>query len=155
MLRQFSIAVVCGVLAFAPAHADSLNAKFSATVANTCTLTAGLEGLLVPNASSRQLDSRLAGGGASRVTAQASATGFKLSAIAPSSFTSAPAGQAATFRSWYSISGATTRTNINGNNQTTLNQGSNLVAVDLRAAKSGGGPFADGNYAAEVVVRCE
>jgi hypothetical protein len=135
------------------ANAATANAVFGGAVANSCTLTAGTAGVMAPNLESDVLSSTETGGSASTVTALATARGFKVSAIAPTAFTSGDSTDA-TFAASYSISGPTTATDVAGATETTILRGSHTVAVNLTATKSSG-PFANGTYAATVVVRCE
>jgi hypothetical protein len=136
-------------------HADALGSRFGGAISHSCTLVATLDGIMTPNAASTQLSSRSAGGRAARVTAQTTARGYRVRTIAPTAFTVSPAPSPSTFTSWYQISGATTRSLVNGNTLTTLNRGTNNMRVHLRARRSGGNVFANGNYEAIVTVRCE
>ena len=83
-------------------------------------------------------------------------TTFRISALAPASFTLAPAtgNDNVSFAAAYSGSGATTITSTPGATQTSLGLGLTNVVVQLGATKSSGN-FASGNYTATVTVRCE
>jgi hypothetical protein len=154
-MKKISIVLAVAALAgFAgQANAATANAIFGGSVANSCTLTAGAAGVLVPNLESDVLSSSLSGGSASTVTALATARGFKVSAIAPASFTTGDSTDT-TFASSYDLAGPTTASGVAGATETTLNRGSHTVSVNLVATKSSG-VFANGAYAATVTVRCE
>ncbi len=135
------------------AHAATSNAVFGATVGNTCRLIAVDTGLLVPNVTNRVLSSSLSGGRQAQVSADASSAGFTVSAIAPTTFVTGNSNNT-TFASTYSLSGATSGSNIAGPTQTLLNSGSSTVAVDLSATKTAG-VFPRDMYTADVTIRCE
>lgn len=135
------------------AHAVDANARFGGAVSNSCTLTAGSDGVLVPSLESDVLSSEGGSGSAATVTALATARGFTVQTIAPTAFTTGDS-TGVTFASKYSVSGSTTAANVAGTTATTLNRGSHQVAVNLSATKASG-VFANGSYAATVTVRCE
>lgn len=139
------------------AHAVDTGARFGGSVSHSCTLTAGADGVMVPNIDNDVLSSTASGGSAAGVTALVTARGYRLSAIAPAAFNSVPAGESGTysFVSTYSVSGPTTATNVPGATTTSLNRGSNSVAVNLVASKTDGNVFTNGAYEAIVTVRCE
>lgn len=137
------------------AHADTVGSRFGGAISHSCALVATLDGIMRPNATFTQLNSRNAGGRGARVTATTTARGYRVRTISPTGFTVSPAPSPSTFTSWYSISGATTRSLVVGTTLTSLNRGTNNVLVHLRATRAGGLPFANGNYQAIVTVRCE
>lgn len=149
-------AALTGLLA-APGWAATANVPFSGLVTATCVLTVGTPGILAPNSDFTGLSS-VSGPGATAGTVSALSTGaaFKVSAIAPTAFISAPAtgGDNVSFSSLYSGSGATSIGSTPGATLTTLNAGLTNLTIHLTAAKSAG-HFNAGAYAAEVVVRCE
>jgi hypothetical protein len=111
---------------------------------------------LAANTTYTELSSTAGGGSAGTIAVLATGTNFKVSAIAPSAFTLAPAtgGDNATFAAAYSGSGATTIGSTPGATQSTLSAGTTNVSVNLTAQKSSG-TFTAGNYTAQVIVRCE
>ena len=154
-MNKFSIALAAAALigTVGAAHAVDSNARFGGSVNNSCTLTAGTDGVLMPNINSDVLSSEETGGVNATVAALVTARGFKVKALAPTVFVTGDSTDV-TFAAKYSLSGPTTATNVAGATQTTLNRGSHIVSVNLAATKSVG-VFANGTYAAEVTVRCE
>ena len=154
MHKKLACAAVVAMASFAPSvYAATAPALFSGAVTSTCVLTVGTPGLITANADFTQLSSDNAGGLESTVSALSTGVGFKVSAIAPSSFTTGPS-TADSFASKYTLSGATTASNIAGATTTTIAAGVTQVSVDLEAAKSSGN-FNAGAYTAAVTVRCE
>ncbi len=142
------------LLVFTPVtFAADATAVFAGTVLNTCVLTVGTPGIITTNATYSKLDSDNAGGAESTVAALATGAGFKISAIAPTTFTSGSSTNVA-FAADYSLAGATSATDVAGATTTTLQAGATTVSVGLEAAKSSGS-FEAGAYAAAVTVRCE
>lgn len=139
-----------------PAHAADGIVPFTGLVTSTCVLTVGTPGVLGANADYSTLSSAAAGGTAGLVTALSTGTTFRVSAIAPTSFSISPDGgnDGVTFAASYQASGATSIGNTLGAVTTTLGLGLTNLTVNLDATKSSG-PFPGGAYTAEVVVRCE
>jgi hypothetical protein len=156
MKKFLTLAAGMLLLSSAQAFAATAGALFSGAVTSTCVLTAGTPGIIAPNSDYTGLSSQNAGGLSSSVAALATGSSFKVSAIAPNTFLTAPAdGNTNTsFASSYSLSGSTTASNVAGATQTPLNSGSATVSVNLAASKSSGN-FSAGAYTAEVTVRCE
>jgi hypothetical protein len=154
---SLALAMVGAAVVANQAHAVDVGARFGGSVAHSCTLTAGADGVMVPNIDNDVLSSTASGGSAATVTALTTARGYRLSAIAPAAFNSAPAGESGTysFVSTYSVSGPTSATNVPGATTTSLNRGSNAVSVDLVATKTDGNVYSNGSYEAIVTVRCE
>lgn len=154
-MNKFSIALAAAALigSVGAAHAVDAKAKFNGNVAHSCTLVAGTDGTLVPNFDGDVLSSKLTGGAAATVTATTTAGPYKVSALAPVAFTLGSSTNT-TFEASYSISGATTASNVAGATVTKVKRGTNNISVDLVATNSLDA-FANGNYAAEVTVRCE
>lgn len=142
--------------AIAPVNAATGNVPFTGIVTTTCVLTVGAPGVIAPSADYTTLSSTAAGGLAGTVAALATGGAFKVSAVAPTSFTVAPAGGGdnVSFAATYAGAGSTNIGATPGTNQTTLNAGVTNLSVNLAATKSNG-VFAGGAYAAEVIVRCE
>ena len=158
MYKKLSIIAIAGALSFAgsAAHAVQATVPFTSVVTATCILTVGTPGVMTSNALFNGLSSTNAGGVAGTVSALATGAAFKVSAIAPTTFTVAPSGGGdnVTFSAAYRATGATSAGSTPGNTETTLNSGLTNVSVDLSAAKSAGN-YTAGAYAAEVIVRCE
>lgn len=151
------VKVMAAVAVLAPVQvsAATQNIPFSGTIADTCVITMGSNGTIVPNAGYNQLSSTFAGGAAGTATILATGGGQNVSATAPAAFTSDPGGTAGTtFSSTYDLSGATTATGVAGATTTNLNAGTTNVAVDLTAIHPGG-TFGAGTYTATVVLTCE
>lgn len=138
------------------AVAATANVPFTGIVTATCVLTVGTPGVMSASTDFTSLRSTNAGGVAGTVAALSTGTTFKVSAIAPTSFTSSPAGggDAVSFNALYTGTGATSIGSTPGATTTTLNSGLTNISVDLAAVKSSG-TFNGGAYAAEVIVRCE
>ncbi len=158
-MRSFlKIAVAAGAVVATSGHAFAVtaNVPFAGVVTATCVLTVGTPGTLAANTSFDVLSSTAAGGLPGTIAALSTGTTFKVSAIAPTAFTLAPAtgGDSVNFSTQYQASGATTRGATPGTTETTLNLGLTNLTINLAATKSVGN-FAGGAYAAEVVVRCE
>ena len=152
----FMFAALVSTTAVTGAYAATGTVPFTGIVTTTCALTVGTPGIIAPSADYTSLSSTAAGGSAGTVAALATGAAFKVSTVAPSSFTAAPAtgGDNVSFSSTYSGSGSTTIGSTSGASQTTLNPGVTNLNVNLSATK-GSGVFAGGAYAAEVIVRCE
>lgn len=151
------VKVMAAVAVLAPVqlNAATQNIPFNGTVADTCVITMGSNGTIVPNAGYTQLSSTFAGGAAGTATILATGGGQNVSATAPASFSAAPGSAAgSTFTATYDLSGATTALGVAGATTTNLNAGSTNVAVDLTAAHPSG-TFEAGTYTATVVLTCE
>ena len=159
MRKVLSVAVVTSVIAAAvqPAVAATGTVPFAGLVTATCVLTVGTSGVIAPNSDFTILSST-SGAGATPGTIAALSTGtaFKVSAIAPTAFTAAPAtgGDNVSFTATYAGSGASTIGTTPGGTQTLLASGTTNLTINMQAQKSAGN-FAAGAYAAEVLVRCE
>ncbi|MGD9783364.1 MAG: hypothetical protein AB7E80_03365 [Hyphomicrobiaceae bacterium] len=157
-MRKSLLAIVAASAAFgtAPAHAVDTTVPFTALVTSSCVLTVGTPGLLGADDDFSQLSSKNAGGVPGTVTAVTTGAGFEVSAIAPTSFSQAPAGgnDDVTFAATYEASGATSIGEILGDTASSLNFGITSMTVNLEANKSAGA-FPAGAYTAEVIVRCE
>lgn len=158
MNKAFSIVPVLAALVAAPSAANAAQATvpFTGLVTATCVLTVGLPGVFGVSTDFKTLSSTAAGGVTGSVAALSTGTAFKVSAVAPTAFTLAPAGggDSVAFAASYSASGATTIGSTPGTTATTLNSGTTNISVNLNAVKSSG-TFNAGAYAAEVIVRCE
>jgi hypothetical protein len=154
MHKTFAAAACAAIYTFSsPLFAADATAVFSGAVASTCILTVGSPGLITADAGFTHLDSDNAGGAESTVAALATGAGFKVSALAPTTFTVGNSTNV-TFAADYSLTGATAASNVAGATPTTLNAGSTSVSVGLEASKSSG-TFPAGVYSAAVTVRCE
>ncbi len=142
--------------AAAPAIAATANVPFTGIVTSTCVLTVGAPGVMTASTDFTSLSSTNAGGAAGSIAALSTGTNFKVSAIAPTSFTTAPAGggDAVSYSASYQGSGATSIGSTPGASQTTLATGLTNLTINLAAQKSAG-TFPGGAYATEVLVRCE
>ena len=154
MKRLLACAAMMALMSSTPSTlAATAPALFSGTVATTCVLTVGTPGIIAANAGFTKLSSDNAGGSESTVSALSTGVGLKVSAIAPSAFTTGPA-TADTFVAKYSLTGATSASSVAGATQTTLTAGVTGISVGLEADKSTG-TFGAGVYTAAVTVRCE
>ena len=158
MYKFLSVAPLAAVLAFAAAAANAADATvpFTGLVTATCVLTVGLPGVMGTSTDFKTLSSTAAGGVSGSVAALSTGSAFKVSAIAPTAFTVAPAGggDSVVFTTNYAASGATTIGSTPGTTATTLKSGLTNISVNLNAVKSSG-TYNAGAYAAEVIVRCE
>lgn len=148
------VAALCGGASAARA-VDGL-VPFNGTILAACVLTVGTPGVLVANGTYTELSSSAGGGLGGIITVLTTGASFKVSALAPSAFTLAPAtgNDNVSFAAAYSGSGATTMPNTPGATQTSLGLGVTNVVVNLSATKASGN-FVAGNYTATVTVRCE
>jgi hypothetical protein len=155
-IKSGFVAIAALLSAEQGAIAATANVPFTGVVTATCVLTVGTPGVMSASTDFTSLSSTNAGGVAGTVSALSTGTAFKVSAIAPTSFTASPAngGNAVTFNSLYRGTGATSIGSTPGNTTTTLGAGLTNLTVDLAAVKSAG-TFDAGAYAAEVIVRCE
>lgn len=158
MRKIVQVVTSLAALALVPqaAFAATANVPFTGVVTATCVLTVGTPGVMSASTDFTSLSSKNAGGVAGTVAALSTGTTFKVSAIAPTSFTASPAGgaDAVSFNALYTGTGATSIGSTPGATTTTLNTGVTNISVDLNAVKSSG-TFNGGAYAAEVIVRCE
>lgn len=154
------VSILCAVVALAglpnAAMAATGNVPFAGLVTSTCVLTVGAPGVLAASTDFTNLSSFVAGGSAGTIAVLSTGTTFKVSAIAPTAFTSAPAGggDAVNFSASYQGTGSTSIGSTPGTTATTVNSGLTNLSVNLAAIKSSG-TFNGGAYTAEVVVRCE
>lgn len=156
MRTRLGLFAVTLALSGSSALAADATVPFAGTVLSTCILTVGTPGVLMADPTYTNLASTNAGGVAGAVTALATGSGFKVSAIAPTAFTSAPTtgGDNVHFATTYSGTGSTSIGTTAGTTQSTLTMGTTLLSVNLKAEKTSG-TFAGGAYAALVTVRCE
>ena len=158
MRKIVSKAAAVAVLALSAdvASAAQATVPFTGVVTSTCVLTVGTPGVMAASTDFTTLSSTNAGGVPGSVAALSTGTTFKVSAIAPGSFTASPAGggDAVTFNALYRGTGATSIGSTPGATATTLNTGLTNLQVDLSALRSSG-TYPGGAYAAEVIVRCE
>lgn len=132
------------------------NVPFTGVVTSTCVLTVGASGVLAPSTDFTHLNSQAAGGSAGTIAVLSTGTVFKVSAVAPTSFTAAPTSgnSNVNFTASYSGSGATSIGATPGTTLTSVNPGTTNLSVNLDAIKSAG-TFDAGAYVTEVIVRCE
>lgn len=138
------------------ASAATGNVPFSGLVTSTCVLTVGTPGVLAPSTDFTHLNSQAAGGSPGSIAVLSTGTVFKVSAVAPTSFTAAPAGgnSNVNFSASYSGSGATSIGATPGTTLTSVNAGTTNLSINLDSVKSTG-TFDAGTYVTEVIVRCE
>lgn len=155
IVQYTSFAAVVAI-ASQPAFAADATVPFAGLVTSTCVLTVGTPGVMAASTDFRALSSTNAGGIPGTVSALSTGSSFKVSALAPTAFTTAPqgGGDAVSFHANYSATGSTSIGNTPGTTPTTLNSGLTNISVNLNAVKSAG-TFNGGAYAAEVIVRCE
>jgi hypothetical protein len=133
-----------------------------AALIGSCTILVLSSGQMTPNAAIAVLGSAQPGGTAAQAQVTANSLVctvlglldcFRVSAPAPTAFTTYPSGGGAgvTFSTSYRIDGGA---GIAGSVQTEVLNGTHTVAVDL-AATRGSGVFPAGVYQAQVTVRCE
>jgi hypothetical protein len=151
--KASALAVVILVGGAGGAQAVDANATFTGLITNTCVLTVGTPGIITANSGFSGLSSDNAGGSESTVSALITGGTFNVSAIAPSTFTLGDSTNVS-FATDYSLSGASTASDVAGATTTAISSGVTNVAVDLSATKSSGN-FGAGAYAATVIVRCE
>ncbi|MFP1633224.1 hypothetical protein ACLB6G_15950 [Zhengella sp. ZM62] len=152
-----ALKVLAAVAFIAPVQAYSAtgNIPFNGSVTDTCVITVGSAGTIMPNTAYTVLSSKEAGGAAGTATILATGNGYSVSADAPSAWSAAPASTpATTFAAEYDLSGANSATNVSGNTQTAISHGSTSVNIDLTASLPSG-TYESGTYAATVVLRCE
>ncbi len=155
ILSNSLAAAVLALSAHAASAVDSI-VPFTGVVTSTCVLTVGTPGVMSASTDFTNLSSTNAGGVAGTVAVLSTGASFKVSAISPTSFTTAPAGggDAVSFNALYQGSGATSIGSTPGATPTTVNTGLTNLSVNLNAQKSTG-TFPAGAYASEVIVRCE
>ena len=138
------------------ACAVQANVPFTGIVTSTCVLTVGSPGVMSASTDFTNLSSTNSGGVAGTIAVLSTGTAFKVSAIAPTAFTTSPVGggDAVLFNALYQGTGATSIGSTPGATATTLNTGLTNLSVNLNAQKSSG-TFPGGAYATEVIVRCE
>lgn len=140
--------------------ATAMNSQ--AALIGSCTIIVGAQGKMVTGVSLDTMSSTTSGGAQGRATVTASSLlcailrpldCFTVSAPAPLLFTSAPSGGSlgTTFDSRYAVDGGAAQLGAIG--QSVLN-GTHNVDIDLTATKASG-VFPQGNYRAEVTLRCE
>lgn len=155
--RSVRAAAICLALAAPFAAADA-----HAVLLGTCTIVVLSPGLMTPDAPISTLGSAQPGGTPAQAQVTANSTVctvlglldcFRISAPAPSAFTSYPVGgdTGVTLSTSYRIDGGA---GIVGGVQTEVLNGVHSVAVDL-AATRGSGVFPAGAYQAQLTVRCE
>lgn len=156
MKSLFKVVAAVAVLAPVQANAVTANIPFNGTVADTCVITVGGSGTIVPNGSYTQLSSTFGGGAAGTASVLATGGGQDVSVAAPGSWEpGAPASAAGTtFAVTYNLSNATTASNVPGTTVTSLNTGTTDVAVNLTATHPSA-TFEAGTYTAVAVLTCE
>jgi hypothetical protein len=138
------------------ADAATGSVPFTGIVTAACVLTVGTPGVLGTSADFTTMSSASSGGSPGTIAALATGAAFRVSAIAPSDFTTAPAGggTGTTFTASYAGSGATSIGSTPGATTTLLAPGLTNLSINLAAHKTTG-VFSAGAYVAEVLVRCE
>ncbi len=156
MKSAIKLVTALAVLAPVQAFAVTGNIPFNGTVTDTCIITVGSAGTIMPNAGYTVLGSTQPGGAPGTATILATGSGFTVSADAPSSWGTAPSSaSAAVFATTYSLSGANTASNVAGATGTALTAfGTTNASVNLTATLPSG-TYEAGTYAATVVLRCE
>lgn len=145
-----------GALLGATTFAGAADVEFSGDVSTSCTINVTRTGVLVQNANARQLQSQGSGArlGLARVTT--TGYGYTLAVEAPTSFDTEPSEDAAspeTFTAQMRSGGASSFSWTAS--QQTLGLGNSNVRVRLTARKPTRTSFANGDYSATVVLRCE
>lgn len=156
-MRLMKTGLVCVSLAAAgiPA-AHSSDVEFSSTVSESCSIVVTRHGTLRTNATVRTLTSGGSGGqhGLAEVTATSNI--FDLHVDQPTDFLVRPAADTAPeqdYRARIRSTGATTFAWTQASQS--LNSGTSNVRIQFRARKFVGSSFANGDYTAIVVIRCE
>lgn len=154
MKTQFAFVLALGLtFPWQVSLAATTGAVFTGAVENTCVLTVGTPGVITPNSAYTVMSSKNALGSQSTVAALVTGGTFSVSTVAPSSFTVGDSTNVS-FASSYSLSGATSATDITGLTATQILPGVTNIEVDLTATKSTSN-FVTGAYNATVTVRCE
>lgn len=149
--------VLAAVAAIAPGQAFAVTGTvpFSGSVTDTCVITVGSPGTIMPNTAYNVLSSKEAGGAAGTATILATGNAYSVSANAPTSWSVSPGSTpATTFAAEYDLSGANTASNVSGSTLTALSHGSTNVSIDLTATLASG-TYESGSYATTVVLLCE
>jgi hypothetical protein len=136
------------------AMAATQNVIFNGTIAATCVLVVNSNGTMTVSTDLKTLSSHNAGGSAGAVTL--STTGGVTISVDPVTVVTAPAADA-TPTSWsptYATSGSHVFAE-GGASHALVTPGVSTVTVDLAGTKSGANTFTQGNYQAQVTVRCE
>jgi hypothetical protein len=153
MKNFVKLAVVAGVLV-APVQAFAVTGDvlFNGDVSNTCAITVGSAGVMMPNVGQTQLSSENAGGSAGAASIVATSAAYQVSINAPTGFNTGSPVAPSAFAAKYSATGASVYANQTGANP--LATGTTNVSVHLAATKTTGS-YATGTYSATVVLRCE
>lgn len=143
-------------MAIHPTATSAANMQFQSTASTSCGIVVTRNGLLRTNANARVLTSGGSGGQHGLASVTANSNAFRLYVDQPTDFTTRPVADTAPeqdFRARIRSNGATTFNWTR--NDRALNVGTSNVRVQFRARKFAGNSFANGNYAATVVIRCE
>ncbi|MDZ7824556.1 MAG: hypothetical protein U5K75_11330 [Ahrensia sp.] len=156
--KYFLTVLTLLTLSNVPTYAQASDVEFNSNVNTTCSINVTRNGTLRTATNARILTSSGAGAGGVHGTASVTATSnnFRLYVDQPTGFTSRPAADTEPdqlLRARMRSSGATTF-GFTTNNRP-LNSGISNVTVEFYARKAAGKSFADGNYTATVVIRCE
>ena len=128
-----------------------VDAVFTGTILDTCTVTVPTPGLLGDSADATVLSSEEAGGQPAQAVLVTNSPRSSVQVLPPDSFTVAPAGSDAntTFATSYDLDGST----VSGLTSTVLGIGVNNLTVNASATK-GSGAFEGGAYTLTATVRC-
>ncbi|MEM8651514.1 MAG: hypothetical protein AAGF54_13355 [Pseudomonadota bacterium] len=143
------------VLASSQAYAQTASGDviFNGSILNTCTISNINAGTLEAGTNNTVLSSRTNPANAGSATVSANSNAFDISVAAPTAFTTAPAGAAATFTADFTATGDTTQGTATSG-PIDLNTGDTTVTVNMDATSSAGA-FPTGAYSATVVLTCE
>ncbi len=152
MIFLFAAMTVAAPINSAPAA----DVEFGGVVNATCAIVVTQDGILAARQNARVLTSGGRGARHGRATVTATSSNFRLFVDQPTAFDTKPAADVTPeqdFRARIRSTGATqfrwTR------NSQALNAGASNVRIQFRARKAPGVSFANGNYSATVVIRCE
>lgn len=160
-MRLREILSLAGVVALGwspSAIAVQQGVAFGGTIGlnNFCQILLVQDGALAQNSDLTQLASNQPAGRPGLVEITATRASYQVWLDSPTGFTTMPTGgdTGVTFSSSYSLTGATSASNVTGGTATRLKIGQTNLAADLVANRSGD-TFPAGNYSSEVTVRCE
>ena len=137
------------------AQAVESSVTFSGMVTGTCVMNVTSVGSMMPDGSLTALSSTHAGGASGVVAVTTTVAGLDIEIVAPTGFDMAPAGIGTpSFDASFTGAGATTIASTAPGTAQTLGVGATVLTVDLTASLASG-TFPSGNYAADVIVRCQ
>lgn len=155
IIKKLGAVSAISIALISSANAEDQNVKFTGVVLDSCALIIGTDGTLGQSADQTTLSSQEIGGLPGTVTATTNGTASTLEVITPTAFLTGPASADTntTFDTNYTLTGATSLSEVIGSTVSPLGLGVTVATINASATKSSG-TFDSGTYELVTIVRC-